>query len=91
MPEPHQPAERFADLGLQTRYTSAGDLLGSFYVPVLARAVAYDRVAGYFSSSAFVSAAAGLARFIPNGGNIRLIVGAQLSEADREALMGSTT
>ncbi len=59
-------------------------------MPVLARAVAYDRVAGYFSSSAFVSAAAGLARFIPNGGNIRLIVGAQLSEADREALMGST-
>ena len=91
MPEPHQPAERFADLGLQTRYTSAGDLLGSFYVPVLARAVAYDRVAGYFSSSAFVSAAAGLARFIPNGGNIRLIVGAQLTEADREALMGSTS
>ena len=81
---------RFADLDIEPRYTSDGDLLGTFYVPVLQRAVAYDRVAGYFSSSAFVSAAAGLARFIHNQGTIRLLVGVQLTEADREALLGRT-
>ncbi|MCY4493756.1 MAG: phospholipase D-like domain-containing protein, partial [Acidimicrobiaceae bacterium] len=57
-------------------------------MPVLERAVSYDRVAGYFSSSSFVSAAAGLARFINNRGAIRLLVGAQLTEDDRDALLG---
>ncbi len=91
MAEPHQlPSGRFAELNLQTRYSSNNDLLGTFYVPVLKRAVAYDRVAGYFSSSAFVSAAAGLARFIDNEGTIRLLVGVQLTEADQEALLGHT-
>ena len=90
MAEPDPSSGRFADLSIESRYTSDGDLLGSFYVPVLQRAVAYDRVAGYFSSSAFVSAAAGLAGFIHNQGTIRLLVGAQLSEADREALLGRT-
>lgn len=78
----------FIGLNLRARYDSDDDPLSSFYVPVLERATAYDRVAGYFSSSAFVSAAAGLARFINNSGTIRLLVGAQLSEADRDALLG---
>ncbi len=78
----------FASLDLRTRYDSLDDPLNTFYVPVLARARAYDRVAGYFSSSAFMSAAAGLARFINNSGTIRLLVGTQLSEADRDALLG---
>jgi len=90
MAEPDPPPGRFAELSIQTRYSSDNDLLGTFYVPVLERAVAYDRVAGYFSSSAFVSAAAGLARFIHNQGTIRLLVGVQLSETDREALLGRT-
>ena len=90
MTEPGPSPGRFADLSIQTRYTSDGDLLGTFYVPVLQQAVAYDRVAGYFSSSSFMSAAAGLARFIHNQGTIRLLVGVQLSEADREALLGRT-
>lgn len=78
----------FAGLNLRTHYDSSDDPLNSFYVPVLQRATAYDRVAGYFSSSSFVSAAAGLARFIGNDGAIRLLVGTQLSEADRDALLG---
>lgn len=90
MTEPDPSLGRFADLSIQTRYTSDGDLLRTFYVPVLQRAVAYDRVAGYFSSSSFVSASAGLVRFIHNQGTIRLLVGVQLSEADREALLGRT-
>ncbi|MDE0496289.1 MAG: SNF2-related protein [Acidimicrobiaceae bacterium] len=83
--------EGFIGLDLRTRYDSLDDPLSTFYVPVLERACAYDRVAGYFSSSAFVSAAAGLARFINNSGTIRLLVGAQLSEADRDALMGQAS
>ncbi len=78
----------FPGLNLETRYDSSDDPLNTFYVPILERASSYDRVAGYFSSSSFVSAAAGLARFINNSGTIRLLVGAQLSEADRDALLG---
>ena len=78
----------FVGLNLHTRYDSLDDPLNAFYVPVLQQASSYDRVAGYFSSSSFVSAAAGLARFINNSGTIRLLVGAQLSEADRDALLG---
>ncbi len=78
----------FNGLDLRTHYGGSTDLLERFYVPVLQRAVRYDRVAGYFASSAFVSAAAGLARFIANGGTMRLLVGAQLNAADRDALAG---
>ncbi len=80
----------FADLHLLSHYGGSRDLLGSFYVPVLQRAVRYDRVAGYFASSAFVSAAAGVARFVAGGGVMRLLVGAQLTEDDRNALLGRT-
>ena len=82
--------EGFADLHLLAHYGGTRDLLGSFYVPVLQRAVRYDRVAGYFVSSAFVSAAAGVARFVAGGGVMRLLVGAQLTEDDRNALLGRT-
>ncbi len=78
----------FDGLDLRTNYGGSADLLERFYVPVLQRAVRYDRVAGYFASSAFVSAAAGVARFIANGGTMRLLVGAQLNAADRDALSG---
>lgn len=85
------PDDGFASLDLRTRYDSLDDPLNTFYVPVLERACAYDRVAGYFSSSAFMSAAAGLARFINGGGTIRLLVGTQLSEDDRDALLGQAS
>ena len=80
----------FADLNLQTRYHTTGspDPLTGFYVPVLSCAVGYDRVAGYFASSAFVTAAAGMTRFVTGGGSMRLIAGAQLSAGDIEALQG---
>ncbi len=80
----------FRGLQLQPSYSSAsGDLLNDFYVPILSRAIRYDRIAGYFASSAFVSAAAGLARFVNGGGTIRMIVGVQLSHADCEAMLGA--
>ena len=38
----------FQDLGLHWFYSASDDALGSFYVPVLKEAIAYDRVTGYY-------------------------------------------
>ena len=69
-------------------YGPQDDRINAFYVPALSSSIKYDRSAGFFSSSALVVAAAGLARLIENNGRMRLLVGAQLSEADAVALMG---
>lgn len=67
-------------------YGVADDRLNEFYVPALRLSVRYDRSAGFFSSSALAVAAAGIARIIQNGGRMRLLVGAQLSEEDVTAI-----
>ncbi len=69
-------------------YGPNDDRVNDFYVPALSVSIRYDRSAGYFSSSALVVAAAGVARLIQNGGHMRLLVGAQLSEQDVQALHG---
>ena len=69
-------------------YGPQDDRINAFYVPALSCSVQYDRSAGFFSSSALAVAAGGVARLIQNNGRMRLLVGAQLSEADTEALMG---
>ena len=60
--------------------------LETFYLPTLAASVQYDRSAGYFRSSALAAAAAGIARLIQNDGRMRLLVGAELSAQDVEAI-----
>jgi len=40
--------------------SSAGDLVGNFYLPALARSAVYDRAAGYFSSSIFALVGLGM-------------------------------
>jgi len=67
-------------------YSAADNPLENFYIPALSASVRYDRSAGYFSSSALAVAAAGVARLIQNGGHMRLLVGADLSEQDVEAI-----
>lgn len=81
----------FSDLGppgevLQGHYGAADDRLHGFYIPVLSRAVQYDRVSGYFTSAGLAAAAQGLATFLPSGGTMRLVVGAQLDEQDIAAI-----
>jgi hypothetical protein len=81
----------FSDLGaagdvLQGHYGAADDRRNGFYIPVLSRARHYDRVSGYFTSAGLAAAAQGLATFLPGGGTMRLIVGAQLNEADVAAI-----
>ena len=77
-------------LGLSGTYSTGDDALRRFYLPALAASCSYDRMAGYYSSSVLRVTAAGLIRFIKNaqehGGCMRLIVGAQLTEADVAAV-----
>ena len=88
---PSGPDEGFAGLDVVGNYDSGVDLLRGFYIPVLKQARRYDRVAGYFFSSSFVSAAAGISRFIAGGGQMRMLVGAQLTVSDQEALTGAVS
>jgi len=76
----------FRELVLRVAYGPGDEPLHSFYLPVLSRAVHYDRSAGYFSSGALVVAGQGLANLIANGGTMRLLAGAELSEPDVDAI-----
>ena len=74
------------DFEFEIFYSKKDNPLESFYIPALSASIRYDRSAGYFSSSALAVAAAGVARLIQNGGRMRLLVGAELSEKDVEAI-----
>ena len=67
-------------------YRPADKPLNTFYCRTLAASVHYDRSAGYFRSSALAAAAAGIVRLIQNNGHMRLLVGAELSADDVEAI-----
>ncbi len=75
------------------RTSSAGpdgkpvNILHDFYIPVLKRSVAYDRVAGYFRSSSLAAASQGFSAFSAARGKMRLIVGADLSPGDVAAVL----
>ncbi len=76
----------FRELPLRSFYSPPDDRLAGFYVPVLREALRYDRVTGYYRSSALVVAAAGVSRFVARGGTMRIVAGAELDEADLRAL-----
>jgi superfamily II DNA or RNA helicase len=63
------------------------DILRDFYLPALSRAVAYDRVAGYFRSTSLAAAAQGFEALARHQGQIRLVVGADLDAADVSAVL----
>ena len=77
---------RLKDHNFQISYRPADDRLHDFYIPALSCSLRYDRTAGFFSSSALAVAAAGVARLVTQGGTMRLLVGAELSEADVQAI-----
>ena len=79
-----------ADLELELGYDSSDRALREFYVPCLGRSARYDRSVGYFRASALSVAARGLSRFISGGGQVRLLVGAEVAEQDAQALAGAT-
>jgi len=64
------------ELNLASTYESGlsgTNVISEFYVPVLENSIRYDRVAGYFSSKVFASAARGIAGLVRNGGKMRLV------------------
>lgn len=63
------------------------DILHDFYLPALNQATRYDRVAGYFRSSSLAAASQGYTAFLRHGGNMRLIVGADLQVQDVAAVL----
>ena len=65
------------------------DILWEFYIPVLSKANRYDRIAGFFSSTALALSARGLEDFICNGGKMRLVTCPKLSASDAKALESS--
>jgi len=74
------------DYDFKISYGPADDRLHDFYIPALYCSVRYDRSAGFFSSTALAIAAAGISRLIQNGGKMRLLVGAALTEEDIRAI-----
>ncbi len=67
---------------LPTYETGVNDLVNEFYIPVLAEAKRYDRIAGFFSSTSLALAARGLAGLIKNSGTMRLITCPRLELCD---------
>ena len=77
----------FRELPLRHAYYPQDHPLDAFYVPALSRAASYDRIAGYFRSTALAAAASGISRFVAGGGTMRMVVGAQLDPADLRAII----
>jgi superfamily II DNA or RNA helicase len=78
----------FRDLNLLGSYDSGFgdfDVVNNFYSPVLEQSQRYDRVAGYFSSKVFASAARGISGLVRNGGKMRLITSHAFTPTDTES------
>ena len=74
------------DVPIQVRYDSGQNIAADFLVPCLDAAVAYDRAAGYFSSTLYAIIGVPLAAFAAGGGRMRLVCSPQLSKEDIEAI-----
>lgn len=85
-PPPLKEAPLLTSWPWRISYGPADDRLHDFYIPALERSVRFDRATGFFSSAALAIAAAGIVRLIGNDGRMRLLCGAQLAEADVEAI-----
>lgn len=71
------------ELNIKNEYRSLiDDVVGDFYVPLLQRAVLYQRAVGFFSSSALVMLSKGLKGLVDNGGKIQVVASPRLSESD---------
>jgi hypothetical protein len=81
------PDSDFTQIPLRVAYSTGEQPLTRFYVPLLARAVEYKRLVGYFGASVLARAAAGFAPFAARGAKMQLVVGAQLSDEDVDAVL----
>lgn len=80
----------FTELKIHEAYeTGTDDLVMGFYVPMLANAKRYDRIAGFFSSTSLALAARGIAGLIANDGIMRIVASPRLSSEDVAMINGS--
>jgi superfamily II DNA or RNA helicase len=70
----------------QSYRTNVDDIPKSFYIPLLSRAVSYQRAVGFFSSSILSKISTGISTLANNGGKIQLVASPKLSEDDIEAI-----
>lgn len=71
----------------KNRYISGQDnILEDFFIPALERSKHYYRIAGYFKSTVLAAAARGIASFIENGEKMYLVIGAEISKEDANAI-----
>ncbi len=70
----------------QAYHKPEDDVAKDFYLPCLARSVAYDRAVGYFSSSIYSIAWPSLRQFVANNGKMRLMCSPVLNPDDADAL-----
>ena len=86
----HNWRRRYATSDLNHQ-DGATNMLRDFYVPALLRSVAYDRVTGYFRSSALAAASRGFTALLQRAGNVRLIAGCDLAAHDIQAILDGHT
>ncbi|WP_181110628.1 DEAD/DEAH box helicase [Rathayibacter sp. AY1B8] len=85
--DPISSTDSFQTVDLGATYSPDDRPFETFYVPLLSRAVTYDRAVGYWSAAELQYAAQGTAHFLANGGRMRIIVGAQLAQRDVDAVI----
>ena len=77
----------FKELDIKACYESGtNDIIEEFYDPVLSLSTRYDRIAGFFSSSAMAIVARGMSQFLMNGGRMRLITSPILNPSDADII-----
>ncbi|MEU4680969.1 SNF2-related protein [Micromonospora sp. NPDC023737] len=84
---PALPESDFTQVPLRVSYSTGEQPLTRFYVPLLARAIEYRRLVGYFSAKVLARAAAGFAPLAARRARMQLVVGAQLSDEDVDAVL----
>ena len=71
------------EITLKQEYRSlTDDVVNSLYIPLLSRAVLYQRAVGFFSSTALIEISPGLVHLIKNKGKIQLIASPYLQDND---------
>lgn len=77
----------FKDISIKNEYRSLiDDVVKDFYIPLLEKAVLYQRAVGFFSSSALAMVSKGVEGLIRNGGRIQIIASPKLSISDIEEI-----
>ena len=77
----------FHELEIKKEYRSLLDSVAKdFYIPLLSRAVKYQRAVGFFSSTSLIEISKGIGELAKNGGKIQLVASPYLSDEDIEAI-----